>query len=80
MYLGNRIYEVTNWTVAVAFEEITEGCKKQVLPLRLAQGQDDKSSKRPGHFFSQVFPLSALLQISLLLVEITTSAEGCTSM
>jgi len=45
MYLGNRIYEVTNWTVAVAFEEIKEGRKKQVLPLRLAQGQNDKSSK-----------------------------------
>jgi hypothetical protein len=32
------------------------------------------------HFFAQVFPLSALLQISWLLVEITTSAGPRTSM
>ena len=36
--------------------------------------------KRPDHFFSQVFPLSALLQISWLVVESTTSAASRTSM
>ena len=36
--------------------------------------------KRRDHFFSQVFPPSALLQISLLLVESTISAGPRTSM
>jgi hypothetical protein len=36
--------------------------------------------KWPDHFFSQVFPVSALFQISWLLVEITTSAGSRTSM
>ncbi len=68
--------------VAVAFKEITNNKgttlrrKKQVLRF----AQDDKSWKRPDHFFSQVFPLSGLLQISRLLVEITTSAGPRTSM
>lgn len=38
------------------------------------------AQKRPDHFFSQVFPLSALLQISWLVVESTTSAASRTSM
>src|SRR5208337_813053 len=45
MYLGNRTYEVTNWTVAVAFEEITEGGKKSrsFAALRMTNHR-----KRPG--------------------------------
>jgi hypothetical protein len=39
-----------------------------------------RNARSCDYFFSQVFPLSALLQISWLLVEITTSAGPGTSM
>ncbi len=53
--------------------------------LRAAPKTGEKKSrkaehqKRRDHFFSQVFPPSALLQISLLLVESTISAGPWTS-